>query len=447
VRQGTPAGRRDGALLQALLLLLLLAVEARGATRLSLRTELEGAFETDRGIWQKAELEFDPQLDGDLAGDWLWRLTVRIRGDAFDVLEPGAPHDAELSEGSRRLFVGDRLDLELREAFVEGTLRGAYLKLGKQQVVWGQADGLKVLDVVNPQSFREFILDEFADSRIPLWAALAELPVAGATAEFLWVPDRSFHIIPREDAAYAFTSPRLVPPLPPGFVRIVRDPERPAARPGEGDFGLKLSAFLAGFDLTLNYLYQYDKAPVLYRQVSFPGGRPTVTVTPSYERTHMLGGSFATSVADWTLRGEAAYFTDRFLPTADSGDADGVFRTGLLTAVLGVDYTGIERLFASLQFFCDLVFRNAAGSFRDDVETAVTAYLRYEGAGGSFFPELIWLHGVNLSDGLVRPKFVWEISDARRLWIGADLFYGDERGLFGQYGRRDRVVAGASAHF
>ena len=37
----------------------------------------------------------------------------------------------------------------------------SYFTFGKQQVVWGKADVLKVLDVVNPPSFRELILEDF----------------------------------------------------------------------------------------------------------------------------------------------------------------------------------------------------------------------------------------------------------------------------------------------
>ena len=61
--------------------------------------------------------------------------------------------------------------------------------LGRQQNVWGKADGLKVLDLVNPQDFRELILDDFDDSRIPLWAVNAEIPVAEVVVPLVWIPE------------------------------------------------------------------------------------------------------------------------------------------------------------------------------------------------------------------------------------------------------------------
>ena len=72
---------------------------------------------------------------------------------------------------TRPRLIGNRAEVELREFFLEGVFDRAQWRIGKQQVVWGQADGLKVLDVVNPQSFRAFILEDFEDSRLPLWTA------------------------------------------------------------------------------------------------------------------------------------------------------------------------------------------------------------------------------------------------------------------------------------
>ena len=118
-----------------------------------------------------------PEIEIELA-ERLKLFTIgRIRADALDEMESGRPTQSEVSNLSRRALVGDRVDLELREFYLQAAIGEALLTIGKQQIVWGQADGLKVLDVVNPQDFRQFILDEFSDSRIPLWSVDVEIPV------------------------------------------------------------------------------------------------------------------------------------------------------------------------------------------------------------------------------------------------------------------------------
>jgi len=44
--------------------------------------------------------------------------------------------------------------------------------------------------------------------------------------------------------------------------------------------------------------------------------------------------------------------------------------------------------------------------------------------------------------GLVRPKVSYEWQDDFKVWVGADVFYGDKMGLFGQFDANDRIIVG-----
>jgi len=62
----------------------------------------------------------------------------------------------------------------LRELYVDTNAGDWDLRLGKQQVVWGTADGIKLLDNVNPTDWSEFNQNAPADARIPVWMISAE---------------------------------------------------------------------------------------------------------------------------------------------------------------------------------------------------------------------------------------------------------------------------------
>ena len=62
----------------------------------------------------------------------------------------------------------------LRELYVDTGAGGWDLRLGKQQVVWGTADGIKLLDIINPTDFRELNQNAMEDARIPVWMINAE---------------------------------------------------------------------------------------------------------------------------------------------------------------------------------------------------------------------------------------------------------------------------------
>jgi len=306
----------------------------------------------------------------------------------------------------------------------------------------GKADGLKVLDVVNPQSFREFILEDFDNSRIPLWMVNVEHPLGNWDAQFIWIPDQTYNALPRRDATYGFSSSRLVPAAPPGVTVEIRDVNRPQRFFADSDAGIRLSTFYNGWDITLNYLYQYGNFPVQFQRLEMTASGPVAVIEPRYERTHVIGGTFSNAFGEWVVRGELGYFTDQFFLTDDASDADGIVDSPELSYVLGLDWTGIEDTFLSAQLFQSRVTDSPSGLVRDELDTSLTFLARRDYLNDTLQAELLWIANRNDGDGLIRPKLVYEWQDNMKTWVGADIFYGDRDGLFGQFRENDRIVVG-----
>lgn len=417
------------------------ASDLRERVDLDLESNVALAVDTRDGTSQKLEWTLEPDVRASLPLDVQMRAVGRLRGDVFDRLEPGRPAQDAVAPATRRLFLDEHWELELRELHFERRFGRALVRLGKQQVVWGQADGLKVLDVVDPQVLREFILPPFDESRIPLWTANAELPVGPANLQLLWIPDPSYDDFPEPGARYAVTTPLIVPVAPPGANVRVRKVERPAGGLGRiSDGGARVSGFFRGWDWSLDYLYHYDDVPVFYRQPALVAGAPGVEVTPRYERTHLAGASFSNTFGDWTLRGELAGNLRRFLPNNDPGDADGVTRTDEFAYVLGLDWYGIRETLVSGQLFQSVITNREPGVFRNTVESVVTLLVRHELWNDRLTLECQWLQSLNRGDGLVRPRVRFELNDELAVRAGFDVFYGNRAGLFGEFDRNDRFV-------
>ena len=78
----------------------------------------------------------------------------------------------------------------LREAYIDSSVGDVDVRIGKQQVVWGKADGVKFLDIINPTDFREWGQNTMEDSRIPIWMGVAEKDLGNNDSiQFVWVPD------------------------------------------------------------------------------------------------------------------------------------------------------------------------------------------------------------------------------------------------------------------
>lgn len=85
----------------------------------------------------------------------------------------------------------------LRELYAKKTFKltdgnDLFVKVGRQQVVWGRTDLFRVLDQINPVDYsRNNIYDELSDIRIPMWIAQAEYRMGASES----MQDRNFQVV------------------------------------------------------------------------------------------------------------------------------------------------------------------------------------------------------------------------------------------------------------
>lgn len=415
---------------------------------ISTQLELQTIFNADNGSSQAHQLTIKPDLSVKFDNDMKLTAIGRLRAENITGLKPNDIDRDSFSPVSRPSLINDEVEIELREFFLETEIGKNYLTLGKQQVVWGKADGLKVLDVVNPQSFREFILEDFEESRIPLWMVNYEWQINDdSNLQFLWIPDQSTHALPKQNTSYAFTTPRIVPIAPSGVDIELNPIRRPSNIIDDSDIGLRWTGFVNGWDLTLNYLYHYDDLPVFFQQLNSTSTKPIVTIEPEYKRSHLIGGTFSNAFGDLTVRGELGYSTDKYYLTNNPNNSDGVAKSDELSYVLGFDWFGFKDSLVSFQLFQSAVLDSPKGTIRPDIDTTLTLQVEKEFLNDTLKAEMLILQNLNDGDGLIRPKITYEWKDDLKTWVGMDIFHGDKEGLFGEFDNKDRLVLGLEIGF
>jgi len=341
------------------------------------------------------------------------------------------------------LLAGTQGELSIREWYLDSELWGAFWRVGKQQVVWGQADGLKVLDVVNPQSYREFILDDFDDSRIPLWMFNVEIPVGeDDSLQVIWIPDTTYNEFAESDTAYEITSPIFVPKLPAGAMLADIKKKKPSSMLKDSDFGLRYSMFYQGWDLTFNYLYHYHDSAVLYQRVE-PAG---VVVDSIYERNHLVGGTASNVFGDFTLRAEVGYNSDTYHLSGDILQ-QGVHQSAELASVIGLDYQGLEDTMISVQWFQSHLIDYDSSVVRPQNNNIASLLYKRTFQNEVWELEVLALHGFDQDDGVLQSKLSYMVESNIKVWLGSDVFYGGEEGLFGQFEKQDRMTMGVEWGF
>lgn len=188
-----------------------------------------------------------------------------------------------------------------------------WLRVGKQQHVWGKADFFRLQDIVNPVNFGEhFFIDLFDDTRVPLWSVLAEHrfgkvgPFKDLAGSIVWAFDR-------------FT--------PLGFGH--------PAQPWSIGFGRTLDAFVFGNDLFGEALFpnQGDVNMALYKNRDPSWNLKNTGIGTRWEATI---GNLRVQLTDWfAFQDVLATGWDRInvfdapgcnevLPAVDPNDPNGV---------------------------------------------------------------------------------------------------------------------------
>ena len=399
--------------------------------------EWESAYAfKDRRI-QKTEFIIKPEFNIDLSKNVRWVIRSRIYSEVTDNLERGKPNQVEVSDFSRRWVIRDRLEAELREFYFDIKIKKTFVTIGKQQIVWGKADGLRIMDLVNPFNFREFLLDEFEDSRIPLWSLKADIPIKGISAQFVWIPDQTYNDLPGPRGTYAFGQ---------GLESTPNIRQNPVKKPDrfiqDSDIGLRLSTFFKGWDLTINYLYFYDDFPVNFRSAPVVNDVPVLTISPRYLRNHLLGATFSNAFGSFTLRGEAGYQFNKYVATNDSSRPLGVLESGQLMAVSGLDYSGITNTTLSAQLFIDWITDNTSIVGRDHFETNVSLLLSRNFINETLNIDIIGIRNFNRGEGFVQGKINYLLRSNLSIWLGGEIIYGDRDTFIGQFKSQDRIYLG-----
>ncbi|MBK5201473.1 MAG: hypothetical protein JJE21_08065, partial [Spirochaetaceae bacterium] len=112
-----------------------------------------------------------------------------IMQDTFDLsIEYYGNNSAVLINPYMNYNDDNKLEVNLREAYIDLYLEKADVHIGKQQIIWGKSDGVFITDVVSPKNLEEFLLPDFNEIRLGITAIKADYYIDSATYELIWVP-------------------------------------------------------------------------------------------------------------------------------------------------------------------------------------------------------------------------------------------------------------------
>ncbi|NOZ02034.1 MAG: hypothetical protein GXP54_09125 [Deltaproteobacteria bacterium] len=209
-----------------------------------------------------------------------------------------------------------------------------HLRIGKQQISWGETGQYRLLDVINPVNATWHFgpLESFEDTRVPLWMvkALFDIPAMRGSLEVVWMPMLDD---PKDTVTVplTFVGAWGLPPVPsPSIAKgddsiapwKIRDkiflyPER-QIRNSRG--GFRWQGEIGDFmTYTLVYYYTHQLSPPIpmYTRAEYGAGDEGVDVYIGFPRQHIVGFSLETTIPyplGTNIKLEAAFEPDRTFP-------------------------------------------------------------------------------------------------------------------------------------
>ena len=414
---------------------------------------------------------------------------VNIRGifrgyyDAVFDLEKSGWTDKFSEYGSDREEIryknNDTVSDPVRELYAEIELMEGrlFMKLGKQQVAWGEAIGARMLDVVNPADLRELNQLDFEDSRIPLWMANIECatPIRGSRLQLLLIPDLEPAYLAPAGHPFALMTVNTIKYFQQqGLIDLAGKQSHQVESVPQNlknmEIGVKWYQNLTSWEYTLNYLYHWTDGGGFY-----PGEHPfspTPTGLPlNYDvlrkRLHTVGGSFNKMFKkllghpDVMIRGEiAAHLEDRlpYVYTPNKQvfiDPNNPFclemaKSNTVNYLLGVDTWFFTDYYVSFQFYqfinldhqsgyVDLPLlkglKPVPGGMGWDIPDAkkvnqlFTLYTTADYFQERVKPDLLWVYS---DDGAwwFRGRCNLKVTDEWYVSVGTNLYFGERDNTF-----------------
>lgn len=306
----------------------------------------------------------------------------------------------------------------IRELYFDIFLKNTDIRIGKQFVIWGVLEGVRVVDVINPINFRELILLPLLEYRVPLWTFKLDHYTSIGKFEFLWIPEAAHDIPAPRGSEWELLQ------LPPN----TRVQNKYGLR--ESEVGLKYNFQLLDTDLSLSYWYGWDPFPTIFRNVRLNSSQ-VPAFFPTFTRLTLYGGTFVKQVGPVIVKGELAYVPNKYfgirsVDTNGDGylDNNGAVKKKHIRWGLGIDFNlfGADISPSFVQWvILDYEDRIIQHHYNSNFNLFIRRVFPQQSAVFSLL--LIRLIDEK-GDMYMQPKVTYNITDHFDIALGLDLFYG-----------------------
>ena len=328
------------------------------------------------GAYNYAQRSESVVAPGDMPMDFSGLSRARIKGGLTLEMKHGdnwrskfeviAWYDASWAIHGRENYIQDVLDtyesyFDLKDAYVQGSLTPSLdLKVGRQVVIWGKSDSIRITDVINPLDNREPGMVDIEDLRLS--EAMTRLDYYFGD----WGLSGIIIHEPRLEVEAAFGSDYRPSDVFGTPIPYDKFPDR--ADPGwsleNTQYAMSLDGRFSGWDLSYYAAHVYDNR----FGIELVNNAPQRT----FDMINMVGIASNVVSGSWLFKAEAALINDIDYRSTD--------RKNRLDVLVGFDYMGFKDTVISLELADRHIF---------DYEERMLTTTLPEAAAQNTFPDFV----------------------------------------------------------
>ncbi len=277
--------------------------------------------ETDwRGL-SRLRTELNLELNAKFSSSWQARISGK---GAYDFVYAIRGRD----EFTDEVLDNYEKELELGETYIQGSLtKSLDVKIGRQIVVWGKSDNIRVTDVLNPLDIREPGLTDIEDLRLPVAMSRLDYYIGDWSLTGIAIHEIRFNKNPEYGSDFY---PGSQPPP---------HEDKPDSNCKNTEYAAAINGIFSGWDISFYWADYYNDVP----NMEIVSAGPPPQIEFKHARLKMLGAAFNAAVGNWLLKTEAAYI-DGFEFFNSPGK-----EYSRIDVLAGIEYSGFKDTTVSIE--------------------------------------------------------------------------------------------------
>ncbi|MBT7889203.1 MAG: hypothetical protein HN580_09285, partial [Deltaproteobacteria bacterium] len=311
-------------------------------------------------------------------------------------------------------------EVELTEAWVQADLTSdSDIKVGRQIVIWGRADNVRVTDILNPLDSRQYGMTDIKNLRLPVTMTKFDYYLGDWNLSAIVINEARF----AKNPVYNSDFYPGASPAPPE--------DKPDISLENQQYALALNGIFSGWDISFYSGWVFD--PRSHMETDTSGARAV------HSRVFMngLAGNFASG--NWMFKGEAAWWQNLKFANIDS-------EKSRIDALAGFEYTGFSETNISLEIAERhlIGYDEALGLLPDtqqeDTLQSALSLVRDFRNDTVQLKTVLSTFGLSGQDGaLQRLQVDYDHTDNLTLTLGAVFYQSGDMYVFRNIGDNDRV--------